>query len=45
MAKEFIFFNPHFSEILVVVGSLGVVLAAYKVLDMLFGVSEVSDTH
>jgi hypothetical protein len=45
VAKEFIFFNPHFSEILVVVGSLGVVLAAYKVLDMLFGVSEVSDTH
>jgi len=45
VVKEFIFFNPHFSEILVVVGSLGVVLAAYKVLDMLFGVSEVSDTH
>lgn len=45
VVKEFIFFNPHFSEILVVVGSLGVVLAAYKILDMLFGVSEVSDTH
>jgi len=43
--KEFIFFNPHFPEILVVVGSMGVALAAYKVLDVLFNVSDISDTH
>ncbi len=42
-AKEFIFFNPHLNEILVVVGSVGVVLAVYKLLDMLFSVSQVRE--
>jgi hypothetical protein len=43
--KEFIFFNPHISEILVVVGSVGIVLVAYKILDTLFMVSKISDKH
>ena len=43
--KEFIFYNPHFAEILVVVGSLGVVLAVYKLMDTLLSVSKVSDSH
>ncbi len=42
-AKEFIFFSPHSSEVLVVVGSLGVVLAIYKILDMLFSVSKIRE--
>jgi len=42
-AKEFIFFNPHINEILVVVGSLGVVLAVYKILDTLFSVSKIRE--
>ncbi len=44
-AKEFIFFNPHISEILVVIGSVGIVLVVYKILDIFFGVSEVLDSH
>ena len=40
--KEFIFSNPHFAEIVVVIGSFGVILASYKVLDMFFSVSTIS---
>lgn len=43
--KSLIYFNPHLSEILVVVGSIGVVFAVYKILDTLFSVSEVIDSH
>jgi len=42
-AKEFIFFNPHINEVLVVIGSLGVVLAVYKILDTLFSVSRIRE--
>ena len=42
-AKEFIFFNPHLNEVLVVIGSLGVVLAVYKILDTLFSVSKIRE--
>jgi len=42
-AKEFIFFTPHMNEILVVIGSVGVVLAAYKLLDVLFSVSKIRE--
>ncbi|WP_297440201.1 NrfD/PsrC family molybdoenzyme membrane anchor subunit [Sulfurimonas sp.] len=45
VVKEFLFFLPHFSEVLVVIGSLGVVLAAYKFLDTLLSVSTVSQEH
>ncbi len=41
--KEFIFYSPHLSEIFVVVGSIGVVLAVYKVLDILFSVSMIRE--
>ncbi len=39
--KDFIFFNPHINEILVVIGSFGVILAIYKLIDTLFSVSKV----
>jgi len=42
-AKEFIFFNPHLNEVLVVIGSLGAVLAVYKILDTLFSVSKIRE--
>ena len=42
-AKEFIIYTPHLNEILVVIGSVGVVLAVYKVMDMLFSVSKIRD--
>ena len=41
MLKEFIFFNPPLSEILVIVGSFGVVLAVYKILETLLSVSKI----
>ena len=37
--KEFIFYNPHISEIFIVIGSFGVILALYKILDRLFSIS------
>jgi len=39
--KNFIFNAPHTNEILVVIGSIGVVLAVYKLIDTLFSVSKV----
>ncbi len=39
--KEFIFYNPHIAEIFVVIGSFGVILALYKILDKFFSVSEI----
>ena len=42
-AKEFIIYTPHLNEILVVIGSVGVVLAVYKVMDMLFSVSKIRE--
>ena len=41
--KEFIFFFPPLPEIFIVVGSVGVVFAIYKVLDKLFDVSKVRE--
>jgi len=43
IAKDFIFFFPHMSEIYIVIGSVGVVIAAYKVLNTLFNVSKISN--
>jgi len=40
--KDFIFYFPHFGEILVVIGSVGVVLAVYKIFDSLFSISRIS---
>jgi len=41
--KEFIFFFPHISEICIVLGSVGVVIAAFKFIDTLLNVSKVSE--
>jgi hypothetical protein len=40
--KEFIFYNPHISEIFIVIGSFGVILALYKILDRLFSISNLA---
>ena len=40
--KEFIFYSPHFAEVLIVIGSFGVILAFYSIFDGLFSVSRVS---
>jgi len=40
--KDFIFFSPHISEVLIVIGSVGVVFAIYKISDLLFSVSKLS---
>jgi hypothetical protein len=42
--KEFIFYNPHISEILIVIGSFGVIVAFYTVSNRLFSISELH-TH
>ena len=39
--QDFIFFAPPISEICIVVGSIGVVFAVYKILDSLFSVSKI----
>ena len=41
--KEVIFFMPPKGEIMIVIGSIGVVIVFYKVLDMFFDVSELRD--
>lgn len=38
--KDFIFYPPHFNEILVVIGSVGVVLAAYTIAGKIFNLSK-----
>ncbi|MCF6245030.1 MAG: polysulfide reductase NrfD [Sulfurovum sp.] len=43
LTKTFIFTAPPLSEIMVVLGSIGVVLALYKILDTLFEVSKVRE--
>jgi hypothetical protein len=41
--KEFIFFYPHMPEIFIVIGSVGVVFAMYKMIDVVFSVSKLSE--
>jgi hypothetical protein len=41
--KDFILYSPHSSEILVVIGSFGVVLAVYTIINRLLDVSKVRD--
>ena len=43
VAKEFIFFFPPMAEIFIVIGSLGVMLAIYKVLNSFFEVSKIRE--
>ena len=39
--KEFVFFSPTLNEIFIAIGSVGVILFAYKVLDSFFSVSKI----
>lgn len=41
--KDYIFFMPHLGEFLIVIGSAGVVLAVYKLIDSFLSVSDVRD--
>jgi len=43
--KDFIFNFPHTSEIMVVFGSVGVIIAVYKIIDSLFSVSDIRSHH
>ncbi len=41
--KDFIFVFPHTSEIFIVIGSVGVVIGAYKFINTIFSVSKISE--
>ncbi len=41
--QDFIFFPPSLSEIFIVIGSVGVIFAAYKILDSIFSVSQIRE--
>lgn len=41
--KDFIYYPPEMNEVLVVIGSLGVVLAVYMIIDKLFSVSKIRE--
>lgn len=43
LASSFNYENPHLGEILIVVGSIGVVLAIYKLFDSLFSVGKIRE--
>lgn len=45
VSKSFNYIAPHLGEILIVVGSIGVVLAIYKLFDTIFSVSELRESH
>lgn len=45
IASSFNYFAPHIGEVLIVIGSLGVVIAIYNFFDTLFGVSEFRISH
>lgn len=38
--KDYIFFFPHYSEVLIVLGSVGVVMVVYNIIESLFSVSK-----
>jgi hypothetical protein len=44
-ASDFVLVTPHFSEILAIIGSVGVVILVYKIIDAFLSVSKVSDHH
>ncbi|WP_458700503.1 polysulfide reductase [Sulfurospirillum sp. 1307] len=43
IASNFNYENPHLGEILIVIGSIGVVLAVYKIFDSLFSVNKIRE--
>lgn len=45
IASTFNYAHPHLGEVFIVIGSIGVVLAIYKLFDALFSVTLLRDTH
>jgi hypothetical protein len=45
VASFFNYSNPHLGEVLIVIGSLGVVLIIYKLFDAFFSIATLRDTH
>ncbi|WP_297440828.1 polysulfide reductase [Sulfurimonas sp.] len=45
LASSFNYQNPHLGEILIVIGSIGVVLAIYSIFDSLFSIGKIRDNH
>lgn len=45
LAKSFTYVAPHLGEICIAVGSLGIILAVYKLLDGLLSVSDIREHH
>lgn len=41
--KDYIFFLPHYSEILIILGSIGVVMVVYKIIEALFSISKLNN--
>lgn len=41
--KDYIFFFPHYSEVLIVLGSVGVVMVVYNIIESLFSVSKLNN--
>jgi len=45
LASSFHYEHPHLGEILIVLGSIGIILAIYKLFDLLFSVALLRDKH
>jgi len=45
VAKEFVFFAPSIHEVAIVIGSIGVVILAYSVINKYLSVSKIRDEH
>ncbi|MFW9620326.1 MAG: NrfD/PsrC family molybdoenzyme membrane anchor subunit [Sulfurospirillum sp.] len=45
LTKSFNYVTPHLGEILIVIGSLGVVIVIYKLFDTLFSINELREHH
>jgi Ni/Fe-hydrogenase subunit HybB-like protein len=43
--KDFIFFSPTLTEVFIVIGSVGVIILTYTILDKLFSVSKIREHH
>ncbi len=39
--KDYIFFSPHYSEVFIVLGSVGIVIIVYKIIEALFSVTKI----
>jgi len=45
IASTFNYAHPHLGEIFIVIGSIGIVLAVYKIFDSLFDIARLRDSH